>query len=75
MLSLKKSISLHKRQQTHPTEAEIALFTPLSLAKAPRESHSKLVAVIKLLARQAARQEFMRQFPAKSGQTNIGRDQ
>lgn len=47
----------------------------LSLVKQPRQSHPSLTALVQLLARQAARQEFARQLPAISGRGDKGRRQ
>lgn len=68
MLSLEKSHSFSKHKRQGAVVVTDKALPPLSLAKVPRAPHPKVLAVVQLLARQAARQEFTRQFPARSDQ-------
>lgn len=66
MLSLEKSQSSNKHMRQGAVSTTDRGPVRLSLAKVPREPHPKVLAVAQLLARQAARQEFARQFPVRN---------
>ncbi len=58
MISLRKPLSLRKPPRPQPSAVPTANYVGLSLAKGPRPSHPKIICVIHLLARQAARHAF-----------------